>query len=218
MFIGLWPEGTVYFCPGCPGSLSADGSLSMKFWFYRTVPGEVVIEGRRLDEPGSVAHLDTLRGPEDGYGETGFHPAGLVFPSQGCWEVTASIAEERMTFVTLVIWIPFEPLWLGWVPEGTLHESTDLSGYPQSFQHVYRTAEGDEVIVETSLNPWGEIDPSGVQKSLTVDGEPAICIQDEGEAAEALRWSSGGVNYRIRYQGSGLTCPDLVRMAQRPES
>jgi hypothetical protein len=109
IFIGLWPDGIVTFYPGGPGTVSGDGSLGMKFWFYRTIPGEVTIEGRRLDEDGPLAQLATLRGPADGYGDTGFHPAGLVFPSQGCWEVTARIGKASMTFVTAVVWLPSAP-------------------------------------------------------------------------------------------------------------
>ena len=109
MFISLWPEGRVIFYPGGPGELARDGSLTMKFWFYRTVPGEVVIEGQRLDEPSEPALLATLRGPDDGYGETGFHPAGLRFPGQGCWQVTASAGDQRLVFVTAVQWLAEAP-------------------------------------------------------------------------------------------------------------
>ena len=44
-----------------------------------------------------------LRGRPDGYGETGIHPSTLIFPSEGCWEVTANVGETTLTFITLVI-------------------------------------------------------------------------------------------------------------------
>jgi hypothetical protein len=52
-----------------------------------------------------------LRDAPDGYGETGFHPSGLLFPSAGCGEVTAKVGEASLTFVTLVVRIPFDPAW-----------------------------------------------------------------------------------------------------------
>jgi hypothetical protein len=220
MFIGLWPGGKVYFCPNCAGSFFADGSLSMKFWFYRTIPGEVVIEGRKHNEPGPVAHLATLRGPADGYGETGFHPAALLFPEQGCWEVTARIGEAQMTFVTLVVWIPFERQRPGWIPENTLYETVDLSGYPHTIGFVYQTTDGGQVILEMSQGPLEEADLVTTQEPIIVNGEPGVCFQgkDNGEDVGALAWTSRGLYYRIRYAGLRLTCPELLRMAPAPES
>jgi hypothetical protein len=147
LFIGLWPGGNVIFHPNGSGFVSDDGSLSMKFWFYRTLLGEVVIEGRRLDKPGPVAHLATLRGPADGYGETGFHPAGLTFPSQGGWDVTASVGDAHMAFVTLVVWVPFEHS--GRVAWGGSADMT--SPGPQAFQYIVQYPEG----VSWQLNRQG---------------------------------------------------------------
>lgn len=102
MFIGLWPEGKVIFHPDGPGQIFEDGSLGMKFWFYRTIPGDVIFSGERLDAPSPPMPEVILRGEEDGYGEVGFHPLGLVFPGEGCWRVYATIGDSRMTFVTVV--------------------------------------------------------------------------------------------------------------------
>ena len=48
---GLWPQGTVAFKPGGAGFVTRDGSLGMKFGWRRGVPGQLTIEGRRLDAP-----------------------------------------------------------------------------------------------------------------------------------------------------------------------
>lgn len=111
IFIGLWPGGKVVFHPGGPRTQSPDGSLAMKFWFHRTVPGNVVIGGQRLDAQAPPMPETVLRGEEDGYGETGFHPAGLVFPGEGCWEVTARVGDHEMSVVMLVVRFPFAPSW-----------------------------------------------------------------------------------------------------------
>lgn len=223
MFIGLYPNGAVLFHPDGPGSVAADSHLGMKFWFYRTVPGEVVIEGRRLDEPGPTALLDTLRGPADGYGETGFNPAGLEFPSQGCWEVTASIDEARMTFVTLVVWLPFTPLRTSGIPEGHVDHDLDLSGYPERYQSITHFEGGGMLEVGTALSSWDEPVPypESAQQRLTIRGQPAICVRGAWDGqqwnveadAGVLMWSDGELSYRISHMGLGLRCVDLYLMA-----
>jgi hypothetical protein len=96
---GLWPDGTVIFKPGGPGFVTADGSLGMKFGWRRGVRGRLSIEGRRLD-----AHASPLRSEvPDGYGDFGFQATYVIFPTPGCWEVRASIANTRLMFVTRVV-------------------------------------------------------------------------------------------------------------------
>ena len=97
----LWPDGVVEFVPDGPGALLEDGSLSMKFPWWRGpgVLGPLEITGRRLDSlvPPLRAHI-----PE-GYGEGGIQASSLIFPSPGCWEVTGRVGEVELTFVTLVV-------------------------------------------------------------------------------------------------------------------
>jgi hypothetical protein len=95
----LWPEGKVVFEPGGAGFVLEDGSLSMKWMWWRKVPGRLVIEGRRLD--GSAPPL-RARIP-NGYGENGFQATALIFPTPGCWEVTGQVGDASLTFVTLVV-------------------------------------------------------------------------------------------------------------------
>ena len=40
--------------------------------------------------------------PEEGYGPPGFIASGLVFPENGCWEVTYRIGRSSVTFVVNV--------------------------------------------------------------------------------------------------------------------
>jgi hypothetical protein len=95
----LWPNGTVEFRPGGPGFMDSDGSLSMKFPWWRGVRGKLTIEGRRLD-----ASAPPLRASiPEGYGDTGFQSTALIFPTEGCWEVTGKVGEVSLTFVTRVV-------------------------------------------------------------------------------------------------------------------
>ena len=99
LWTGLWSDGTVVFRPGGPGFLLGDGSLSMKFFWWRGVKGKLSIEGRRLD--GSAPPL-RARIP-DGYGDTGFQATALIFSTVGCWEVTGGAGDASLTFVVRVV-------------------------------------------------------------------------------------------------------------------
>lgn len=113
-----------------------------------------------------------------------------------------------------------DPLRPGWLPEGMRSEDTDLSGYPKTFGLVYRAADGGRMVVEASQGPWGDAGPAPAQEPVLVNGEPGTCLQGEGKEADpgALMWSSGGLSYRIRYDGLELTCLDLLHMAGQPGS
>jgi hypothetical protein len=94
-----------YLGPGgvtVDGILRPDGSVGIKFPWWRGpgVRGRVRIQARRLDAP--ALRVDRTI-PPAGYGLTGFQAAGLDLPSVGCWQVTGSVGQVRLTFVTLVV-------------------------------------------------------------------------------------------------------------------
>jgi hypothetical protein len=60
--------------------------------------GSLTISGRRLDAP--APPLEAVI--PSGYGGTGFQASALIFPTEGCWEVTGSEAESALTFVVEV--------------------------------------------------------------------------------------------------------------------
>ena len=97
----LWPDGIVRLEQGGPGEIRADGSLVMKFpwWRGEAVVGALQIEGKRLDGEALPLQAEI----PDGYGETGFQASGLVFPSEGCWQVTARAGGAELTIVTQVV-------------------------------------------------------------------------------------------------------------------
>jgi len=79
-------------------SVDTDGSIGTKLGWWRNVPGSVLISGRRLDSPAPPASGEG----SDGYGNLGFQASGVHFPTEGCWEITGSIGESELTFVTFV--------------------------------------------------------------------------------------------------------------------
>jgi len=94
---GLWPNGVVIMTRDDAGPR---GRLGMKFGWYRLTNGYLTITGRRLDAPALPASGLTFRG---GYGLTGFNASGVMFPTEGCWQVTGRVGRVALTFVTFVI-------------------------------------------------------------------------------------------------------------------
>ena len=92
----LWPDGKVMMEQH---NLEADGSLSMKWGWWREVTGPLTIEGHRLDADAPPLRADI----PDGYGDTGFQVSALIFPTTGCWEVTGRVGDASLTFVTEVV-------------------------------------------------------------------------------------------------------------------
>ena len=88
----------VVFRPGGPGCVDSDGTLRMKWPWWRKVRGSLQVETRRLDGDGPRARA---RIPF-GYGDTGFQVTAVGFPGPGCWEVTGRVGEGILSFVTVV--------------------------------------------------------------------------------------------------------------------
>jgi hypothetical protein len=167
-----------------------------------------------------------LRGKEDGYDETGFHPSVLVIPTEGCWEVTGSVGEANLTFVTLIIKIPYKSLQPFWLPDGLIIKDYDLVNLPKAIRLIFSASpkgEG-EVSVETiqGLPEKRETYPDAAIQPVTVNGQPGVCVQGSWDESgqwqsEAdtgiLEWSSEGLAYRISYTELELNCQDLLRIA-----
>jgi hypothetical protein len=100
-----WPRGTLVAGELPDGGVMAvierDGSISLKLGWWRGVAGTLVITGRRLDRPTGPLRGDVP--PNESYGETGFIPSSVVFPSTGCWRVTGKQGGASLTFVVKVI-------------------------------------------------------------------------------------------------------------------
>jgi hypothetical protein len=76
------------------------GKLSEKWIWYRAVHGHLSISGRRFDGPGNfqTGPLEEIVVGRD----TGLLVNGLVFPSEGCWQVEASAGDAQLAFVVEV--------------------------------------------------------------------------------------------------------------------
>lgn len=80
--------------------LPADSvTWSRKVMWWRTIPGQMTIEGVRLDAPAPPLESSVPRG----YGDIGFQASGIIFPTTGCWEVVGKIAGKELRFVVTVV-------------------------------------------------------------------------------------------------------------------
>ena len=82
-----------------PGFVDRLGRVGMKFGWWREVAGQLRITGRRLDASAPPVRSDI----PDGYGLSGFQATGVIFPTEGCWEVTGTVDGSSLSFVTFVI-------------------------------------------------------------------------------------------------------------------
>jgi hypothetical protein len=99
---GLRGNGTIVFRPGGPGFVTSTGALGMKFGWMRRARGRLQATGRRLDGAAAPLQLEVHHTSRD----IGFQASYLIFPTPGCWEVTAQVTghdDSRMTFVTRVV-------------------------------------------------------------------------------------------------------------------
>jgi hypothetical protein len=78
----------------------------MKVGWERKKKGYLQISGRRID-----ASAPPARAYIYDYGDSGFQPIYLVFPTPGCWEITGEVSGGRLTFVTLVEKVAEGPTW-----------------------------------------------------------------------------------------------------------
>jgi hypothetical protein len=79
--------------------IDKDGAISWKFGWFRVAAGELTITGRRVDAPAPPLRSEV----PSGYGDAGFQPSGVYFPTEGCWEVSGHVGTTTLTFVTFVI-------------------------------------------------------------------------------------------------------------------
>jgi hypothetical protein len=90
----LWPYGLII---ATPRFVRPDGSIRMKFaWLAEGVEGDLAIRGRRLDAPARPLRVADINGG-------GFWTSEIIFPTEGCWEVTGAVGKAKLTFVTLVV-------------------------------------------------------------------------------------------------------------------
>lgn len=90
--------------PAQPDPAATDhdaGTLYTKFPWWRVLGGQLLASARSLDR--SSGQFDAEIGSVSEYGPTGFVPSILTFDHAGCWEITASLGGQTLSFVTRVV-------------------------------------------------------------------------------------------------------------------
>jgi hypothetical protein len=101
IWTGLWPYGVII---AGPDYVRPDGSVRMKFFWFADVDGDITIRGRRLDGTAAPVRAEANLGwPESGFTGKSFWASELIFPTEGCWRITATVGNARLTFVNLVV-------------------------------------------------------------------------------------------------------------------
>jgi hypothetical protein len=77
----------------------SDGALGAPVWWTRRVPGRFTVVGERLDGASQPLRIKIVDEEEGGKGLIG---TVLIFPSPGCWRVTAKLDDQVFSFVVLV--------------------------------------------------------------------------------------------------------------------
>ena len=95
IWTGLWRDGIVLVTPK---QVLPDGSLRMKFFWFLAADGPLTVTGKRLDANAAALRTDIAAG----FTGAGFQPSHLIFPTEGCWEITATANGSELTFVTRV--------------------------------------------------------------------------------------------------------------------
>ncbi len=168
----LWPDGKIKMESA---NQEADGSLSMKWGWWRAVSGPLTIEGHRLDAQADPLRVDI----PDGYGDTGFQVSALIFPTTGCWEVTGRVGDASLTFVTEVLFGDAAP-----TPEaqinGTPTVQAEVTAVPQGIAYDWN---GSTIYLNTTLP---ETAPSDMKIYLAND-EVHASVEDVQALAEHFK-------------------------------
>jgi len=219
LWVTLWPGGKILITKE---NLKPDGAIEMKFPWWRGVEGQLVIEGYRQDDPTSMLNAWV----PDGYGDIGFQSTLITFPTEGCWHITGRVGEAELTFVTLVVEVPFNSLWPNWsLPEGVVYKDSLVSSKSVQLIFESQTEVGGVIRIEISkdLSEDDNAYPDDVQEQASVNGNSAICTRGTFDSrgqwqnnsnAGTLLWADEEFSYRINYSGLELGCQDLLQVAE----
>jgi hypothetical protein len=118
------------------------GEPGIILMWWRDVPGELEIDGTRLDGPAEPLVTHAPRG----YLDHGYEATGVLFPSPGCWEVTGRVGDTQISFVVWVNPAEEHPIHHDWTddrcpitPHLPFHEVTSYTVPPAGEFPVWLT-------------------------------------------------------------------------------
>ncbi len=100
LWAGISSTGT-YAAP--PSQVGADGSIGNKLLWVTTPPWrKPTISGERLDAPGKLRVLGVNTGSFSNVDRPS-HMSPVLFPTAGCWRLTARLGDVSLTYVVSVV-------------------------------------------------------------------------------------------------------------------
>ncbi len=97
----VYPDGVARI-DGRTGEIHEDGSLEIKWpWYVKGSVSSLKVTGRRLDGQSPPARISMPPGIT--IDPPGFQPSSLLFPTEGCWEISAQVGTSTLSFVTKVV-------------------------------------------------------------------------------------------------------------------
>jgi hypothetical protein len=163
----------------------------MKWPWWGAVPGQLTIQGRRLDAPAPPLGSYV----PDAYGFPGFWSTALRFPTEGCWEVTARAGDTAITFVVRAVRAVVEPT------------PTLAAGAPGS-----PAVRSSPTAIPTTIGSWGTLSAVDAREVATVVAY--LDAYNAGRVDEALALlADRPAYYDCDYAGQGLTAVATTAMA-----
>ena len=149
--------------------------------------------------------------------------AGLVRPAAVAVELPVVGISEAQRQVEFKIPQP------SWLPSGLTLRGAHVAP-PNWAQIFYGLAEasagGTGIEINEGFKEGNYLYPDDAKQSVTIDGQTGVCMQGSWNErqewvaladAGALEWSANGFSYHIGHFGLGLSCENLVRIAQSLE-
>jgi hypothetical protein len=104
LYTVLWPNGEIL---ASPDYVKPDGTIDMKFPWWRApgvgAAGDLQITGHEINTGAAIA-----ASIPSGYGQR-FQATGILFPTEGCYEITGKSGDALLTFVTKVTKVAAAP-------------------------------------------------------------------------------------------------------------
>ncbi|MCH8341575.1 MAG: hypothetical protein IIA51_08485 [Chloroflexi bacterium] len=148
---------------------------------------------------------------------------GLLQPTSVAIELPVVGIDEAQRQVEFKIPQP------SWLPAGLTLQGAHVD--PPNWAHIFygfadASAGGLGIEINEGSNEGNYLYPDEAKQSITIGGQACVCVQGSWNErqewvasadAGALEWSANGFWYRIGHSHLGLSCENLVRIAQSLE-
>ncbi len=176
--------------------------------YYLSLPEKCLIDGEYVSRFEFPSQPSALR------------LAGLVRPAAVAVELPVVGIDEAQRQVEFEIPQP------RWLPAGLTLQGAHVA--PPNWAQIFygladASAGGMGIEINEGSKEGNYLYPDDAKQSVTIGGQTGVCVQGSWNErqewmalsdAGALEWSANGFSYHIGHFGLGLSCENLVRIAQ----